>query len=153
MWRVCVLWITILAACCCRASAQTESDRAIKERIAALEQSWCNAVKAGDTRAVSDILDDRVLLVNDDGSVQTKGDFLAAMKQGFSLPREQQFQILSFSLNIKIFGGTAIAIGNMWVKGVAHGRPYRRHERFLDTWKNHKGTWIIVGTQATPLLH
>lgn len=119
----------------------------------ALERSWFDALKARDIRAIDAILDSRVLLVNDDGSVQTKGEFLAGVKEGFSLPMPEQQQIVSYSLNVKVFGETAVAIGEMRLKGIEHGRPYLRRERFLDTWKRNNDGWTIVGTQATRVLH
>jgi hypothetical protein len=56
-------------------------------------------------------------------------------------------------LKVKVFGTTAIAVGEMRIKGIEQGRLYLRRERFLDTWKYDNGGWTIVGTQATPVLH
>jgi ketosteroid isomerase-like protein len=150
---ICILLTATLCGFAGYTPPQTEPESAIKSKIAAFEQSWYDALKIRDTKAIDAILDSRVLLVNDDGSVQTKGDFLASMKQSFALPAAQQEQVLSYSLNVKVFGTTAVAIGEMWIKGVERGRPYLRHERFLDTWKYGNGSWTIVGTEATPVLH
>lgn len=152
MRQVSILLIATVCGFCGRISAQGDSDTAIQSTITALEQSWSDALKTRDIKAIDAILDNRVLLVNDDGSVQTKADFLAGVKQNFSLPTAQQLQIVSFSLSIKMFGRTAVAIGDMRVKGVEHGKPYLRRDRFLDTWKYHNGAWTIIGTQATPVL-
>jgi ketosteroid isomerase-like protein len=150
--RIPVLLIAALCGFCRQASAQTETESAIEAKIIVLQRSWNDAIKAKDTKAIDAILDDRVLLVNGDGSVQTKGDFLAGVKASFTLPPKLQEQVVSCSLNVKVFGETAVVIGDMWLKGIEHGKPYLHHERFLDTWKHRNGIWTIVGTQATPVL-
>lgn len=130
-----------------------DSDSATKSKIVALEQLWNQAYKAGDTKALDAILDKEIVLVNDDGSVQNKTEFLASVKQSPSQPASQQQQVAPESLNVHLFGTTAIATGVMRVKGVENGKPYVRHERFVDTWVYKGGTWVCVGTDATPVLH
>lgn len=152
MRRFCLLAIFVSGIAGCM-QAQTGKDGATRLKITALEESWAQAFKAKDTRAVDSILDERVLLVNDDGSVQTKGDFLSATKSMFSQPIAQQQHLKLESLDIKVFGTTAIAIGVLLAEGIEHGKPYRRRERFLDTWKYKDGSWLIIGTEATPILH
>jgi ketosteroid isomerase-like protein len=152
MKQTCLLALLIFSIAGC-AQAQTGNDGAARLKITALEESWYQAFKAKDTKAVDSILDERVLLVNDDGSVQTKGEFLAAMKYMFSQPVAQQQHVRPESLEIKVFGTTVVAIGVMLVEGVEHGKTYRRRERFLDTWKYKDGSWLIIGTEATPILH
>ncbi len=133
-------------------SAQTDADAA-KSKIVALEQLWNQAYKAGDTKALDSILDNGIVLVNDDGSVQTKAEFLASVKDNPSQPASQQQQVAPESLSVHVFGTTAIASGVMKVKGMENGKPYTRRERFVDTWIFKGGTWVCVGTNATPVLH
>lgn len=134
-------------------SAAQDTDAAIKSKIIALEQLWNQAYKAGDTKALESILDNGIVLVNDDGSVQTKNEFLASMKASGPQGASQEQQVSPESLNVHLFGTTAIATGVMRVKGVEGGRAYTRRERFVDTWVYKGGTWVCVGTDATPVLH
>jgi ketosteroid isomerase-like protein len=133
--------------------AQTDADSAIKSRIVALEQLWNQAYKSGDARALDSILDDAIVLVNDDGSVQTKAEFLASVKSYAQQPSAQQQQVAPESFKVNVFGNVAIATGVMRVKGVEAGKAYTRHERFVDTWFLKHGTWVCIGTDATPVLH
>jgi ketosteroid isomerase-like protein len=135
------------------APAQNEAEAATKSKIIALEQLWNQAYKAGDTKALESILDNSIVLVNDDGSTQTKAEFLASVKESSAEPSSQQQQVAPESLNVHLFGTTAIATGVMRVKGTANGKPYTRRERFVDTWVYKGGTWVCVGTDATPVLH
>ena len=147
-------WVVMIAVCAAmRAPGQTDTEAATKSRIVALEQLWNQAYKAGDTKALDSILDDAVALVNDDGSVQTKSEFLASVKLSTPQSSAQQQQVAPESFNVHVFGNVAIATGVMRVKGVEGGKAYTRRERFVDTWLFKHGTWVCIGTDATPVLH
>ena len=135
------------------ALAQTDVEASTKSKIIALEQLWNQAYKSGDTKALDALLDDAIVLVNDDGSVQTKADFLASVKSAGSQPTAQQQQVAPESFSVHVHGTVAIATGVMRVKGVEGGKAYTRRERFVDTWLYKGGTWVCVGTDATPVLH
>jgi ketosteroid isomerase-like protein len=144
--------ITFLFASLIHGFAQGDSEAATKSKIVALEQAWNQAYKAGDTKALDSILDNGIVLVNDDGSAQTKAEFLASVKTSTPQPTAQQQQVAPESLNVHVFGTVAIATGVMRVKGSEGGKAYVRRERFVDTWI-YKGNWVCIGTDATPVLH
>src|SRR6202158_4412790 len=145
--------VTFVFANSCALSPQTDSDSAVKSKIVALEQLWNQAYKSGDTKALDSILDNSIVLVNDDGSVQTKAEFLASVKSSAQQPSAQQQQVAPESFNVSVFGNVAIATGVMRGKGVEAGRPNTRKEGFVDTWLLKHGTWVCIGTDATPVLH
>lgn len=151
MRKTCMLAVVVLAGIGFIA-AQTDAD-ATKSKVIALEQLWNQAYKAGDTKALDAILDNAIVLVNDDGSVQSKAEFLASVKAAPSQPASQQQQVEPESISVHVFGTTAIASGAMRVKGIENGKAYTRRERFVDTWIFKGGTWVCVGTNATPVLH
>lgn len=131
--------------------AQNDAESA-KSKVVALEQLWNQAYKSGDKKALDSILDDGIVLVNDDGSVQSKAEFLASVKPSKESVAQQQ-QVSPESLNVHVYGNVAIATGVMRVKGVEGGKAYTRRERFVDTWLLRGGNWVCVGTDATPVLH
>ena len=130
-----------------------DTEAATKSKIIALEQLWNQAYKSADTKALDSILDNGIVLVNDDGSVQTKTEFLASVKPATPQPAAQQQQVEPESMNVHVYGNVAIATGVMRVKGVENGKSYTRRERFVDTWLFKRGSWVCVGTDATPVLH
>lgn len=142
-----------LCASAVLALAQADVDAAARSKVIALEQLWNQAYKSGDTKALDSILDDSIVLVNDDGSVQSKAEFLASVKSSISQPSAQQQQVAPESLNVHVHGTVAIATGVMKVKGVEGSKAYTRRERFVDTWLYKAGNWVCVGTDATPILH
>jgi hypothetical protein len=72
-------WLVWLVAALGVAQAQ-ESIASIEGKVAALEKLWNQAYKGGDTKALDAILDDSIVLISDDGSIQTKKEFLASVK-------------------------------------------------------------------------
>jgi ketosteroid isomerase-like protein len=141
----------LMALACATAlvvSAQDDDDRVVQSKIIALEKGWNLAYKNGDRRALDRILDNEIVLINDDGTVQTKGEFLASVKKSTG----QEQQVVPESISVHVFGNVAIATGVFRAKGVEAGKPYVRRERFVDTWIYKGGNWACVATNATPVL-
>ena len=143
------LLLALLCAPSVLVSAQNDANSGIQSKIIALEKAWNQAYKLGDTRALEEILDDQIVLINDDGSIQTKAEFLASVQPA----KSQEQQVAPASMNVRVFGNTAIATGVFRAKGVEAGKPYVRRERFVDTWVDKGGKWSCVATNATPVLH
>ena len=85
--------------------AQDNDEAGTQSKIIALEKSWNQAYKLGDRRSLDVLLDDHIVLINDDGSVQTKTQFLATVKATNS----QEQQVAPESMSVRVFGNTAIA--------------------------------------------
>jgi len=146
-----VLMAGILALTCVlagSASAQ-DADSAARDQVLALEKAWNQAYKSGDIKALSTILDNSLVLVEDDGALKTKSEFLATVKAASA----NQEQVAPESLTVRVFGNTAIAIGVIAVKETKGGKTAIRRERFIDTWINRNGSWICIATDATPITH
>jgi ketosteroid isomerase-like protein len=139
----------IILACAVPLAAQEESEAAARSQILALEQAWNQAYKTGDTKALASILDNSLVLVEDDGSLKTKAEFLASIKA----PTSNEEQVAPESLSVRVFGKTAIAIGVIAVKVKQRGKTVLRRERFIDTWIYKNGNWICIATDATPITH
>lgn len=93
------------------------------------------------------MLDNSLVLVEDDGSLKTKAEFLASIKG----PTANEEQVAPESLTVRVFDKTAVAIGVIAVKVKQNGRTVTRRERFIDTWMNRNGTWVCIATDATPM--
>lgn len=140
--------MALLCAAALFVPSQEDAERVVQSKIIALEKAWNQAYKLGDKRALDRILDDQIVLINDDGSQQTKAAFLASVKKSNS----QEQQVAPESMNVNVFGNTAISTGVFRAKGVEAGKPYVRRERFVDTWIYKGGNWVCVATNATPVL-
>lgn len=119
--------------------------------IVALEKAWNQAYKLGDAKSLDSLLDDSVVLINDDGSVQTKAEFLGSLKAAST---SQDQQVAPESMTVHMHGNNvAVATGVFQAKGVEKGKHYLRRERFVDTWVYENGKWVCVATNATPVAH
>jgi ketosteroid isomerase-like protein len=131
-------------------SAQDDSETVAVSRIIALEKAWNQAFKERDLRAIDELLDDRVVLINDDGSLQSKGVFIAGVRE--SKASEEQ-QVTPESISVRFFAGVGVATGVFRATGIDRGKRYVRRNRFVDTWSNKNGKWVCVSASATPILH
>ena len=137
----------LILACTIQLAAQEVSEATARAQVGALEKTWNEAYRTGDTRALASILDNSLVLVEDDGSLKTKAEFLASVKA----PSSNEEQVAPESLSVRVFGDTAIAIGVLAVKSKQNGKTVLRRERFIDTWVHKNGAWICIATDATPI--
>jgi ketosteroid isomerase-like protein len=131
----------------------TSWDSATKSKIVALEGAWNQAYKSGDAKALDAILDNGIVLVNEDGSMQTKAEFLASVKPAGTQAGSQEQQVAPASMSVHVFGNTAIATGIFRAKGMEGKKSYVRRERLIDPWIYKDGHWVCVANDATPILH
>ncbi|HTR24885.1 MAG TPA: nuclear transport factor 2 family protein [Terriglobales bacterium] len=143
------LAVAVLLFCVAPAPLRADDDEQARSQVLALEKLWNQAYKAGDTKALASILDSQLVLVEDDGSLRTKADFLSSIKASTS----NEEQVAPESLTVRVFGNTAVAIGVIGVKAKQNGKVVTRRERFIDTWMKKNGTWVCIATDATPITH
>src|ERR1700747_1259429 len=145
--RLARLGMAMVCAGSLLAGAQESSDASAQGKITALEKLWNQAYKSGDTKALDTILDDSIVLINDDGSIQSKKEFLASVKPS----NAQDQQVAPEMLKVNLHGNVGIASGVLRVKGVEGGKAYTRRERFVDTWLHKGESWVCIATNATPI--
>ena len=151
MSALCVVALSILALLCApsRPVSAQDNDATARMQVLGLEKAWNQAYKAGDVKALSAILDSSLVLVEDDGSLKTKSEFLASVKAATG----NEEQVAPESLTVRVFGSTAIAVGVIAVKETKGGKSVTHRERFIDTWISRNGSWICIATDATPITH
>jgi ketosteroid isomerase-like protein len=114
-------------------------------RILALETAWNHAEQAKDAAALDQLLAKSLVYIDYDGSIMTKGEFLAEITAVDLHPS----QIINDEMTAHVYGEAAIVTGTYREKGVLKGKPYLRHGRFTDTWVKLDGTWQCVASQST----
>jgi ketosteroid isomerase-like protein len=144
------LLCVVCLVCALTAPAVAQDNGSVESRIIAMEKAWNQAYKFRDKKALGEILHDSIVLVNDDGSLQSKGIFLTSVDA--AKPSDQQ-QAEPESISVHVFGDVAIATGVFREKGVENGKAYLRRNRFVDTWVNRNGAWVCVAASAIPMLH
>ena len=140
--------MAVILGCAFPLAAQGDPDARAQAQVAALERMWNLAYKTGDVKALSSLFDDSLILIEDNGSLKSKAQFLASVNG----PASNEEQVSPESLTVRVFGKTAIAIGVLAVKAKENGKIVTRRERFVDTWISKNGSWICIATDATPML-
>jgi len=85
------------------ALAQAQETAGTERTVATLEQKWVQGVKANNPDLFAPLLADKIVITNDDGSVQNKAEWLANMKAA-------KFDSVALdNLKVTAFGDTAIA--------------------------------------------
>jgi ketosteroid isomerase-like protein len=127
------------------AAAQTPSDNA---EVRAAAQAFDDAQLHGDRAVLERMLAPDYLLVRGSGRIGDKKDFI----NGFTDPNAhlEPFEI-SDRLFIRPSPDTAIVGGEARVRGTDHGKAFKEHFRYSDTFARRNGQWVVVYTQVTPL--
>ncbi len=106
-----------------------------QSKILALENAWNQAEKHKDAKALETLLHPDLVYVDYDGSMMTKVEFIASVKD----PALEPEQIVNESMTAHVFGDSAVVSGVYREKGVKNGKPYNRRGRFTDTWVYQRG--------------
>jgi ketosteroid isomerase-like protein len=121
-----------------------------ESKVIAMEKAWNQAYKSRDGKALGTMFHDSIVLVNDDGSLQSKSGFLREIDK--ARPSENQ-QGNPESIQVQFFGNVAIATGVFRQSGFRNGKGFVRRNRFVDTWIHDGNSWQCVAASATPVLH
>ena len=114
-------------------------------RVLALEKAWNRALEEKDAKALDQLLAGTFVSVESDGSISSKGEFLAGIKA----PDYKPSQVVTEQTSVQVYANAAVVTGTFRVKGTDNGKPYVRRERFTDVWIKVSGGWQCVATQST----
>ena len=133
------LWFAGIAAC-----PGQDGDRDTASKLMALERASLQACEAKDLNTLDAILDEAFVLVDADGSLQTKSTFLIFVQSADSL------KYLTDDMFVRVHGNTAIVTGIVQSKAIIRGKSSLQRARFVDTWLFREGRWVTIGTLFTP---
>ncbi len=124
---------------------ETRPEEANAARVLAMESLWNQAELQKDVKALDQLLSDKFIYVDVDGSLKTKPEFLKGVKN----PPEHIGTIASESLAAEVYDSTVVVSGIYREKGTNHGNAYSRRGRFTDTWVKQGKSWLCVASQST----
>jgi ketosteroid isomerase-like protein len=114
-------------------------------KIIAFEHLWNQMQINHDADAMGKMLDSDYVFTDYDGSVMSKSQFLATI-------RDKSIQVtVEVSENMKLFrhGDTVIVIGATREKGTEKGKSFSHIGRFTDTWIKKDGQWLCIASQLS----
>ena len=134
------IWVSV-----CPAIGQTSGQSDEGAHVLALDNSWNRALETKDTKALDMLLADTFISIDIDGSIETKGQFLAGLKApGYQAPS----QAVTEESRVDVYGSSAVVVGVFRTQSVSKGKTVKRRERFVDTWVNINRTWRCVASVA-----
>jgi Domain of unknown function (DUF4440) len=140
-------WLLILVcAGLLRVRAQEGGKGGATTAVLAQEQAWSDAESRNDNRALEQIFDNALVFI-EDGRLATKGECLARVRLAGSHPR----QIVAAATAVHFFGSAAVVVGTYHELAVKDGKASPKAWRFIDTWVNKQGRWMLVAAGASPL--
>jgi ketosteroid isomerase-like protein len=138
-----VAWLSLMVV----AHANGDETSGTEQTIAALEQKWVEAAKAGNSDMLAPLLAFNFVSTSSDGKVTGKQEMLVHVKA-------QKWEVNQISdVKVMVYGKVAIATG-VWVgKGTdENGKPVDTRERWTDTWiKMFGGNWQCVASHSSTI--
>jgi len=101
----------------------------------------------GDASELNRLLADDYHLVNGGGRVETKQQFVTESSD----PAVTLDPFVVENPIVTAWSDGAVLAGEVHLKGLDHGKPYRAHFRFADIWRKRDHTWQVVFTEVTRL--
>jgi hypothetical protein len=139
---IAALWMLLLVSS--GAAQNTNSDTAAKilvlERVGKLQ-----ACELKDERMLNSVLHDRFVYVDQDGRLTTKAEFINFVKHSTSL------RYASRDMTVRLHEKMAIVTGLYQIQKRAAGKFSVEHGRFIDTWLEESGRWVVIASITIPL--
>jgi ketosteroid isomerase-like protein len=141
--------VLLVSACVGPAFAQAQKAPAkgpsVAEGVKQLEHDWSDAMKAGDTDKLGQILADDWVGIGYDGSKETKQSYLAELKSGKSKLESFEFG----PMDVKVLGSVAVVQGSDTEKSTTNGKDSSGKFAWMDVFAKRDGKWVAVRSEIT----
>jgi len=113
-------------------------------KILALENAWNQAQVNHDSSALGTLLPDTFVYTDYDGTVETKAQFLADIKD----PSYVATQVANENVHVFSYDNAAVVTGTYHTKGKYKGKPFEHWGRFTDMWIYQNNLWQCVASHT-----
>jgi len=132
------------------ATASAADMAAAEAAVKKLMDDAATALAKNDADAMDKIYNDNYMLVNIDGSVQTKAERLASLRSGAA--KYTAFSYSEPNIRVRPDATGAIVIAKLTMKGTLNGKPSDGDYRVTQVYgKVADGTWKQITAQATKI--
>ena len=112
-----------------------------------MENAWNQAQLHHDSKALEGLVADTFINTDNDGTFQTKAQFLTDNKAISYAPSV----MTNSDVRVFVYDNAAVVAGVYHAKGLYKGRPFDHYGRFTDTWVFLKGKWLCVASHTSAL--
>lgn len=128
----------------------TPSAADVAQELKTLERQWVAALVNGNTKALSDILDDSYVDADEQANTSDKTGILAALKSGDLKMESVQLS----NLKIRSYVYAAVVTGRALQNGTFKGQKLPPSVAFTDTFVMMNGAWKAVAShRSAPPAH
>ena len=139
--------LALWCICGCAMGQQTPASKGDEATIRELEAKWDAAAVKGDVTAYEQILADRFILTGTDARVQTKSEFLGALKSGHLKYLTSKGE----DLKVFLYGDAAIVSGRWTGKFIENGKTFDSVERYTSSYARQNGQWRCTSSHSTSI--
>lgn len=139
----------VLFGCLCVGLVFAQEPKASKgpsvsQAVKQLENDWSDAMKAGDTEKLGEILADDWTGIGNDGKKSTKQSYLADVKSGKSKLESFEFG----PMDVKVLGNVAVVQGSDTEKSMTSGKDSSGKWVWMDVFVKRGDKWVALRSQA-----
>lgn len=116
-----------------------------RKKIAAGEMALAQTHLTLDLSAIDRLLHPDYIILQPDGSIESKADVLASYSSGGRSWRTAQTD----QLDIHVYGDTGIVTGRWRAAGMHDGQAFDYQARFISVWIKTEGVWENITYQST----
>ena len=118
-----------------------------ESKLIALENAWNLAQLEHDSKALDELVGERFVYTDYDGTVMNKAQFLADIRN----PSYRASLMINENMRVFLYTDAAVVIGTYHAKGTADGKAFDHTGRFTDTWILHENQWQCVASHTNLL--
>ncbi|MBZ5565051.1 MAG: nuclear transport factor 2 family protein [Acidobacteriia bacterium] len=146
------LLAAIVLAASCQLFAQAKpaapaKGASVEQELIKLENDWNNALVKRDVTALSGMMAEDWTVVDPEGTVENKTQFLAEIKSG----EDMTTSAMADEMKVRVYGDAGVVLGRNTVKEKYKGKDVSGQYRFTDTWVKKAGRWQCVATAVTKI--
>ena len=124
------------------------SAASLQEEVRATDAARIMATIAGDSTRLAPLLSDALIYGHADGRVQTKDEFLGAVKSSRMKYETYDYEELQIH---RVSDDVATMSGRARLRAGAGGKSIAVRLRFLAGWRREAGAWRLCAYQSVPL--
>ena len=145
--KIILIAIVICVAALLAAGQGSDSESSGAAKVRALEHQRADAELHKDNFALDAIFDNSIIIVEDDGTMLSKADYLTRMRDA----GPPVLEISVESMAVHSFGANTVVVDETYrEKKVVDGRVYVERRRSMDTWTYKAGHWVCISAAAQP---
>jgi ketosteroid isomerase-like protein len=144
--------VVLVLAVSCQAFAQAKPaapapNASVEKELIKLENDWNNAIVKVDMAALNRVMADDWTIIDPDGIIETKAEYLASIKSGETVLTSA----VGDQWNVRVYGDAAVVLDRWTTKGQYKGKDVSGQYRYTDTWVKKAGRWQCVATAGTKI--